>query len=260
MSVVLQTEEFAYMLAVVEAEAVVGVDDPNLFPDPVSGEAIYKKGLEQLVVDGYAQPTGKPEEYAFDDTLSLMVADVGHPDFVVFTIRNTDEGRRVVLHYLAGPDIVELAAEPDDTYILGAVADRKAMVARIQDVLALPATNAKNAAFTIEAPTFETIQDLAEAGDHEQATNMLHELGLNNGRAESLVTALGEPDASGLVAVVRPNQGQVTAGRKASLYRGGEVVWLAKRMDATSSLLGVETVQADTLPNVLESYLEFLAK
>jgi len=62
------------------------------------------------------------------------------------------------------------------------------------------------------------------------------------------------------VAVVKPKEGQVTAGRKASLYREDEVVWLAKRMDATSSLLGVETVRADTLPSVLESYLDFLAK
>jgi len=261
MSVTLTAEEFAYMLAVVKTEAVVGVDDPVLFPDPASADAIFKTGLEQLVAHGWAKPTGKPNEYSFDDNLSLMVADIGHPDFVVFTIRNTDDGRRVVLHYMGGPDIIELAAEPDGTYTLGALTDRKAMVSRMEDVLSLSQTSSPaEGQFTVEAPTFETIQDLAEAGDWDQAIAMLKQLGINGSRAKSLINALSAPDSSGLVAVVKPKEGQVTAGRKASLYREDEVVWLAKRMDATSSLLGVETVRADTLPSVLESYLDFLAK
>lgn len=261
MSVTLSAEEFAYMLSVVKAEAVVGVDDPALFPDPASAEAVYKTGLEQLIAHGWAKPTGKPNEYAFNDDLSLMVADIGHPDFVVFTIRNTEDGRRVVLHYMGGPDIIELAAEPDGTYTLGSVTDRRAMVTRMEDVLSLSqAGPSPEDQFTVEAPTFETIQDLAESGDWEQAKDMLTQLGINGNKAQSLVNALSAPDSSGLVAVVKPKEGQVTAGRKASLYREDEVVWLAKRMDATSSLLGVETVRADTLPSVLESYLDFLAK
>jgi hypothetical protein len=87
----------------------------------------------------------------------------------------------------------------------------------------------------------------------------LESLGLGGLSVNSLLVALGAPETNEVL-VVKTENGQVKTGRRAWLLRGGDIVWLAKRVDATSTTLSVEAMQADTLPKVLDSFIQFLSQ
>lgn len=260
---ILESSELAYLLATVHATQVVGVDAPELFPaDPGARQALLEAGARQLQAHGWLRPVEQPGQFDLNVDLMVLAAVVADPKFVIFTVRTQPDGSsRVLLHYLAEPDIVELLVTADRKYTLTAVPDRAAMLGRIREMLELPeASPGSEVRFMIEEPTFETIQDLAEEGQAAEAAALLKQFGINGHNGESLLKALETPEAGSLVVVVRPRRGQIEAGRKASLFRNLDVVWLAKRVDARSKTFSVETVQADTLPKVLEAYLQFLAK
>lgn len=261
---ILEPSEFAYLLGTLHAPQVVGVDAPDLFPKlPGDQESLYLRGRAKLLEHGWLKQLENPSQYILSPDLLYWVAVVADPKFVVFTIRSQPDGtQRVLLHYLAEPDIIELSVLPGPKYALAVIPDRAAMLGRVQAMLDLPQPpQGSEVRFMIEEPAFVTIQDLAEDGQSAEAAALLkQEVGVNGNTGDSLVKALEEPDSSSLVVVVRPNQGKIEAGRKASLFRNVDVVWLAKRVDAKSNTYSIETVQADTLPSMLETYLEFLSK
>ena len=261
--VVLEPAEMAYLLATLHATQVVGIEDPALFPtDEPTRAATIEQGLQALKDHGWLIPLPQPDQFNLNDLLMYAVAVVADPQFVVFTIRNeASGGSRLLLHYLSGADIVELSTTADEKYALALIPDRPSMLSRIGQLLGLSdVTGGSEIRFTIAEQDFEEIQDLAEGGQHDAAAGLLKRFGINGQFGESLLAALESPQANGLIVVARPNRGQIEAGRKASVFRDAQVVWLAKRTDATSSTFSVETVQADTLPTVLDNYLQFLSK
>jgi hypothetical protein len=261
--VLLESSEFAYLLACLHATQVVGLETPELFPeDPADRDALIEAGGRQLQSRGWLKRLEHPAQFDLSVDLMVLAAVVADPEFVIFTIRaQPNRSSRVLLHYLAEPDIVELQVTVDGKYALTTVPDRGVLVGRIQEMLELkPVGQEAQAAFTIEEPTFQTIQDLVEEGQADEAAELLRQAGVNGANGDLLLKALQTPETGGLVVVVRPRRGQVEAGRKASVFRGVDVVWLAKRVDATSKTFSVETVMSGTLPDVLETYLKFLAQ
>ncbi len=259
--VVLEKAEFAYLLATLQATSVVGVDDPALFPtEKEARDAIYGTGFDTLKEHGWLKPAEQPGQLILDDLLLFMAAVVADPAYVVFTARNSGGGnQQLLLHYLAEPEIVELSATPDQKYRLGLVPDRAAMLQRIQEMLGLPEkAEAPRFQFNIEEQAFQTIQNLVGEGKRKQAAAMLRERGVNGTKGESLLSALGSTEAGGIVAVTRASGGQITAGRKVTVYRQVNASWLMRRTDAAATTLSLETVQPDTLSTVLGSYFEFL--
>jgi hypothetical protein len=193
--------------------------------------------------------------------LYLMAAVVANPEFVVLTIRDTEGlGRPLITHYLAGSDIVELVATADGRYQLGIVPDRATLTERIKSALGLHGAGQQlRIQFFTEETVFEKIKDLSKADQRKQAVAALENLGLGGLSVNSLLVALGAPETNEVL-VVKTENGQVKTGRRAWLLRGGDIVWLAKRVDATSTTLSVEAMQADTLPKVLDSFIQFLSQ
>ena len=261
--IVLEPVELAYLLATLHATEVVGIEDPALFPvDEATRAATIEQGLQALKDHGWLTPLPQPGQFNLNDLLVYAVAVIADPQFVVFTIRNeAPGGSRLLLHYLAGADIVELSTTADEKYALALIPDRPTMLGRIGQLLGLSnVPDTSEIRFTIAKQDFEELQDLAEGGQREAAAGLLKRFGINGQSGDSLLAALESPQANGLIVVARPNRGQIEAGRKASVFRDSQVVWLAQRTDATSNTFSVETVQADTLPTVLDNYLQFLSK
>lgn len=259
--IVLEKEELAYLFAAVHALSIVGVEDPVLFPEgKLARDAAYETGFKQLQEHGWLTAIGNTGQRNLNDLLLLMTAVVAAPEYVVFTASNTGGGnQQLLLHYVAEPDIVELSATPDQKYRLGLVPDRAAMLQRIQEMLGLPEkAEAPRFQFNIEEQAFQTIQNLVGEGKRKQAAAMLRERGVNGTKGESLLSALGSTEAGGIVAVTRASGGQITAGRKVTVYRQVDASWLMRRTDAAATTLSLETVQPDTLSTVLGSYFEFL--
>ena len=260
-AIVLESAEFAYLLAVVDAESVVGVENPALFPsDQESREATYTRGLQSMKERGWIKPASKPSQFHFNDMLFLMAAVVANPEFVVFTVRNTENfGRQVIMHYLAGSDIIELVATADKKFHLGIVPDRAALSERITSALGRqPAEQGLQIQFFTEEEIIKKIKDLAVKGQREQAAEILGSLGLGGLSVDSLLDALGATQTSELV-VMKTEKGQVEAGRRARMYQGKDITWITKRVDAASTKLSVETIQADTLAKMIDSFLQFLS-
>lgn len=259
--IVLEKPEFAYLLGVIQATSVVGVDDMTLFPaDQAERDATYESGFKLLQEHGWLTPIDNTNERNLNDLLLLMTAVVADPAYVVFTARNSGgRNQQLLLHYLAEPEIVELSATPDQKYRIGLVPDRAAMLQRIQEMLGLPEkAEAPRFQFNIEEQAFQAIQNLVGEGKRKQAAAMLRDRGVNGTKGESLLSALGSTEAGGIVAVTRASGGQITAGRKVTVYRQVDASWLMRRIDAAATTLSLETVQPDTLSTVLGSYFEFL--
>lgn len=262
---VLETSEFSYLLAVLHATSIVGVADSELFPaDEAARDAAYQKGVDKLKEHGWMTriENTATEQFNLNSQLLYMASVVAEPDFVVFTVRSApDTGQQVYLHYLAGTDIVELSLAGEQQYTLISIADRPAMLNRIKELLGLPEVKtAPRVEFTIDETTFITIQDLAEQGQREQAAAILKEHEVTDAAGDSLLSALQLADSGSLVVVVRPQDGEIIAGRKATVFHLPDVTWLARRVDAASNTLKVGTVQEDTLKIVLDNYLEYLSK
>lgn len=259
--VVLEKAEFAYLLAVLHADAIVGVDDPTLFPvEKEARDATLAEGFRLLQEHGWLTPIGDTGQRNLDDLLLLMAAVIADPVYVSFTVRNAGKGnQQLLLHYVAEPEIVELSTTPEQKYRLGTVPDRKAMVQRIGEMLGLPeATGASRFQFSIDEPAFLEIQGYVAAGQREQAAAMLRERGVNGKYGEALLSALSANDAGGMVIVARPSGGQIAAGRKIMVFSQADMAWLARREDAETTSLSVETIQADTLPTVVNGFMQYL--
>jgi hypothetical protein len=258
----LESAEFAYVLAMVHALSVVGIEDPALFPtDQESRDATYSAGIRSMIEHGWLKPAAEPSQFHFNDTLFLMAAVVASPDIVVFTTRTTESsGWQLTAHYLTGSDRVELIATVDGKYHLGIVPDRATLFELIRSALGLQdAKQPLRIQFFTEERVLEKVKDLAVKGQRKQAAAILERLGLGGLSIDSLLVALSAREERELL-VVKIENGQVQAGRKARLFRGDDIVWLVKRQDATSTQISVETIQAETLSNLLDSFIQFLSQ
>ena len=261
-AVVLESEEFAYLLSVVHAKSMAGIKDSALFPsDAKAREKTYTKGLELMKEHGWIKPAEKPSQFHFNDILYLMAAIVANPEFVMFTIRNTKSlGRQVIMHYMAGADIIELVATADKKYNLGIISDRATLFERIKSVLGLQFEKQNlQLQFRTEEHIINEIKDMVVKGQRQKAVEILENLGLGGLSVDSLLDALSETEISELE-VFKAEKGQVTTGRRATLFQSKDIVWLIKKLDAVSTTLSVETIQADTLPNTFDSFLHSLTQ
>ncbi|MBN1807299.1 MAG: hypothetical protein JW837_18785 [Sedimentisphaerales bacterium] len=261
-AVVLESEEFAYLLSVVHAESVPGIKNSALFPsDQKSPETVCTNGLRLMKEHGWIKPAEKPSQFHFNDTLYLMAAVIANPEFVVFTVRATESSaRQVIMHYVAGPDIVELVTTAGGKFRLGIVPDKATLFQRLNNALDLQLGKQNlRIRFSTEEQTIEKIKVLAEQGKREQAAEILENLGLGGLTVESLLDALGTAQTNGLE-VLKTQKGRVIAGRRAGLFRGKGISWLIKRLDADSNTLSAETIQTDTLSDTFDSFVRYLSR
>lgn len=247
----LTPQEFAYLLAVVHAPAVIGVDDPKLFPSDARAEkAVYGKGRQQLEEHKWIEPLADHEdEYWLDPGLVQLVAVVAGPEHVIATIRSGDDGdRQTTLHYLFGNRIVELWTTPEKSYLLGQVDDRQALLERIQAVLQVP-EKSDGARFSLPEEAFQKAVTFAENGKSDKAEELLASAGEH---AEAFFSSFTEP-GGGQLFVVQPSQGEIASGRRATVI-GGK--WVVVRPSAEADELDISSLDSKRLDELLSEWLE----
>lgn len=255
----LKPTEFAYLLAILNAPAVVGVDDPALFPTKSSArDATYSQGRKELEANGWLKAVPEfPDEYELNPNLLEMVSVVATPEFVVVTSRSTRESElRQVLHFLAGDSIVDLSAPTEGTYHVGAVADRKTFHGRIAEMLCLT-TARQPMQFTLDKSTYEEIQSLSREGHPERAERLLDSVAVNGTEGRSLVAALAGP-VSGQIVVVSSHSGQAKSGRRASVFGEQDSAWLVKQTERDSSELDIATCDPASIGVLITEWMNDL--
>ena len=140
-----EVAELAWLLAVVNANGIAGVDDPRFLPSTLAErEATYNTGLTSLKARGWLVPADRVDSFHVDDTLAQLVLSLAEPTYAIRTAiddagmgpgKSTGNDPKAVLHYIAPSGIAELSAEPDGRYTLGAVLTISALVERLVDFL-----------------------------------------------------------------------------------------------------------------------------
>lgn len=261
-NVVLAPEEFAYLLAVVRASVLVGVNDIRLFPqDGRTRKSVYGKGKHLLEANGWLKALPEaPGEYEFDAGLMEMVASVADPDFVIGAVRRGPDGTYVgILDYLAGNLIVEITLDLRGGYRLGTVAERAELFRRIGLILRLTTPEAW-AQFDLDEPVFKEIQSLSKNGDGQEAKQLLISRQVGPAAAESLVKALADP-TGGMVVSLRPGRAAGSeTGRKATVYGGFGTAWIVQKTHRDSIELEITSCDTRRLEMLVNSWLEELVR
>ena len=255
----LKQPEFAYLLAILNATAVVGIEDPALFPTKSSSrDAIYGQGRKELEAKGWLKPVpNHPDEYELNPILLEMVSVIATPEFVVVTSHSTGESElRQVLHYLAGDSIVDVSAPAEGVYQVGAVPDRDTFHTRIAEMLYLT-TAQQPMQFTLDETTFEDIQTLSQDGNPEKAEKLLDSVAGDGTGGQSLVAALAGP-GSGQIVVVSSASGQAKSGRRASVFGEQDAAWLVKRTARDSSDLDIATCDLASIGMLIPEWMNEL--
>ena len=258
---ILESEELAWLLNALHAKAVVGLDDPSLFPgERQIRDATWDVGLKKLQEHKWVVPAQGPGQWRMNDDLMWLVAVVADPEFVLVTIRSRSKSEQtVVLHYLADKTIVQLTAAGKGQYGLGVVPDLATLWSRMGDLLALPAPGQASASarFSIDPQMLTSAQELVAAGEVEAAAAVLRKEDLAAADREAFLAALAgvARGEMGVVHVIRAQAGQVQSDRKVTFVRQAGQAWLVHR-PSEGAALTVESVQDGSLGQVLGPYLD----
>jgi hypothetical protein len=230
----LGTPEFAYLLATVQANDVIGLDVPDLFPTTAKKQdKIFGQGRTDLEENGWIKPLNPDQnEYDLNSDLFEIVAMIASPDFVVATLReHPAESSGFTLHYITHLGVAELAPVAGDRFQLGAIADTSALATRMADLLGL-----KNARPAVEgslpAATFKKVVAAAKKDQTEKAEELLGEAEGTVDKATSLVTAAGEPPTGH--AILLPANGEAEDGKRVTVLGQGKSAWLVYQGDENS--------------------------
>lgn len=142
----LEFAELAYLAHLMNARALIGLDDEQLFPaDDGQRRMLDEAGLQSLKVHGWMQVDAE-ENFDLNPALALMVASMAAPQFVLMTTRFVDrERQQELVHYLADEMIVAQFQASDGRVQLSALRDPMQIVQQMAALLALDPLPAQTA-------------------------------------------------------------------------------------------------------------------
>lgn len=224
-AVTLSTPAFAYLLAVVSANNVVGLEAPDLFPASEDAQKeTYQEGLDQLIADGHIQASEEEEgTYDFDPALYEMVAVIAAPELVIATFHSQAEEHHLLLNYLAEDHIVRLAALDGDEYSIGIVPELEKLTKQSSELLRLD-ESPEDHEFSVPMKLFEQMQDSGEAFSDE-LSGKLSEAEVADGHVLTLAEAFASED-QGEIVVASLEDGEVAHGRRAWIYGSDDNAWM----------------------------------
>lgn len=253
----LSMPELAYLLSLVSARRLPGVDDPRLFPEaPAAQKNTYAKGREQLEAHGWITPVpDHTGEYEINSLLFEMAAALANPQVVVLTLKEDTKGRRqVVLHYLSGEQIVELFSTSKSSYRMGLVAGHEGLHQRIAQMLGLTQTGHRGQ-WILDEAAFEKVRSLSRNRQPAKAAKVIRSAGMDSPAGESLLGALGAP-GRGQVVVARPEEGSIVAGRRVEVYAEAEGAWMVLRTSPEGKEVQVSACDPRDLAALLDAWIE----
>jgi hypothetical protein len=257
----LNKREFAFLLAVVNASRVAGLDDPGLFPQKAAEqEDTYGKGREQLVANGWLKlADGHTDEYELNGILVEMISVITSPEYLVVSMNGGGaDQRQMVYHYLSEGNIVELSAPNSGNYQVGILPDDESLQDRIAEMLHVSGRR-KPQQVELDSKAFNNLLKLAGKGEAEEAQSILDTVKLSAANAKSLLAALSDPE-KGQIVMIRPNGGEIEAGRRTSVYGEADKAWLTWRQDAQSGKTAISTCNASSIGALLDEWMQELAQ
>jgi hypothetical protein len=246
------------LLAIVNTSSIIGLDSAVLFPGKAaSRDETYRKGRAALEAQGWLKPAPDyPGEYDLNPNLLEMISIIAAPEIVMATAHGQGTAkRRLVLHYLAGETIVELAAPEKGDFRLGLVAGFGALAARLAEMLALAGAGPAPV-FSMDAESYEEFIRLLKGGKSEEAISLLDSSG-DNGRHDRPLDTLARP-ALGRMLIFAAGSEEPEIRRKAFIYGQGGQAWMASRRFPEPARVELAACNPAYLEDVLPDWLKDL--
>ena len=223
--ITLSTPQFAYLLATVSAENVLGIKAPELFPKGDKAQKkVYQQGLDELIADDWIEEDKEEEgTFHFDSALLEMVAIIGAPEQFVAIINHEGETKNLLLNYLVGDQIVQLAAINDDEFSLGFVPAAQEIAQRLSELTSV-GDAATGEEFSLPTKLFGQMQRASKSFSKKVGESLAAE-GINDDSIDQLETAFTGGQRSEIV-MASLEGGEVSHGRRAWIYGAGENAWL----------------------------------
>jgi hypothetical protein len=252
----LSTTELAYLLATLDCQTVVGLDDPALFPtSPTTMGKTFKNGREALEEDGWIKPIkGKPEEYELDALLLEAVSVIATPEFMTAGTFTTDTGSsQLLLHYLADDTAVELSALEKKLYWvsmlenLDVVADRIAMLMHLD----IPE---EAVSIEVDQNVLRKVKTLVDEDKSAEAISALEDSDLNSDQIASFVAAM-ESRSRGSQVVARVENGEIVSGQRFHVYGSGSAAWMSFLPNPGSSVAVIRSCSKDSVGEFISNFI-----
>jgi hypothetical protein len=252
----LQKPEFAYLLAAVGAQEILGVDDPALFPSSdAEREASFSAGSEQLREAGWLKPVpDHDQEFELNVLLLEMVALIGAPDQMI-AVRTDPQNSvpRQVLFFLSTESIVELSIVEDGSYRLGFVDQSESYPDRIAKFFDLKPAK-QSGQLSIKGEVIDQLRSTAVKGETKKASELLKTLEGDSSLGKSFLSALADPNRGEFV-VMHLTAGEISTGRRAYVHGEGKNAWVVHRIDTKTDHLLADTLDAASLTLLLNDWL-----
>jgi hypothetical protein len=190
MQATLDSNEFAFLLHILNAKAVIGVNNSFLFPaDDTLRESLLSQGFNMLQEHGWL--LSEDSKFITNTGLALMAAAIASPERTIMLTRYMPKGRQTITYYLAQDIIVEQFLTSDQQYFLTRLDTLFDVIDRLWQALQIPDANRMlKEEITIEIGTFENAMKQAKSGDLSILISALHKAGLDSEACEQLAKAI----------------------------------------------------------------------
>lgn len=251
----LSSNQLAYLLATVGAKSIIGLDEPDLFPQgPQAEEKVFGGGRKELEADGWIREVADhPGEYQLDPFLLEMSAIVGAPEYVVAVANDSDGDRKMRMIYMVDQLAVELAPLPNGKYALGYVPDDSSVGEHISELFELDGAGVAGE-FSVSTKALEHLKKKASAGQLDQAAEILE----GDEEDRIAVTQAAAGPLNGRIVVIRASAGEIASGRRAVLFGTAGNVWLEYMPGPEESDLTLVQASSDRVDELLDRWLKQL--
>jgi hypothetical protein len=253
--------ELAYLLAALEAEQVIGLRAPDLFPEEAEAkEAAYSQGRKDLETHGWIFPIPRhKDEYELNPILFELVSIIADPEFVLATILESEKGDKgLLLHYVAQGRIAELAATRNGHYVIGLVPDFERLIKGLADRLG--ASNPDpSPRFDLPKTTFDKVVGAIREGKPAAAKQVLEAAGV---QASEVNWILGESTSKLQVEIVliHVRDGEVEGGRRVAALGQGKTAWMTYRSRTEGGILSFSNCDEFSLGALISEWIADLRK
>ncbi len=256
----LELSELSYLLQMVNARSVIGVDNARLFPlDEGKNQELLQEGVERLKAHHWIKVDPQSNKTNFNEMLCYLIAVMADPEIAIMTVRQEEDGSyQLFTHYLAGQMIVEQIPLAGEKYQLAFVTDLPTAVDRIQSLIQPRRSTGELGVtkITLDKRAFSRVKNLAKEGKTDTAIALLREEGIDPRLALSLVASIQTPTHRGMVVVMERLNNQVTPTRNLTIMQSRQSSWLLRTNEIDDPQVILETFWPHLFMNHLTEYLQ----
>ncbi len=254
----LKAEEFAFLLTIVKADSIPGLEAPRRPSDATEDARYLERGRAGLEQKGWI--TFSRQGLArFDDELVLSVAVIAAAERSVVSSRVVGDRRAQFGHFFAQDQVVELVLKRDGTFLITRIADNRTALTRLVRTFRVFPEGRATIARRVSTDDFAALKRRLQtrgAGNGGLAAS----LGLSPDEADSLEETLASPTVTGDVTLTRWWNLEPARRQAVDIFVGQHATWLAWQSPDAPEYVDLQSASEATFISELERAMEKLKR